>query len=158
MKKITVTALFFAIGISLFGQTKATAETAVDFDLTLKKIYNLVKAGEAHKIDPDKLVVINGTVSVREVLNPDKKNFSGIIELNSGEWIGTEDIEIYKCYVKLDGSEFAPMIPARRSRHPKPEVIKLNEKIMVLGRYIGYSEDENGNKTPVIQGIKIRKE
>ncbi len=158
MKRITISAVFFITALLVSAQTAAQAGNPVNFDLTLKKIYKMIEAGESHKINPNQFIVISGTVSAREVLNPDKDNFSGILELSSGEWLGVEDVAIYKCYVQLDGTEFAPMIPVRRSRRPKPEEIQLNEKILVLGKYLGYSEDENGIKYPVIQGIKVRKE
>jgi len=158
MKRITISAVFIITALLASAQTAVKAESPVNFDLTLKKIYKMIESGESNNINPNRFIVISGTVSAREVLNPDKENFSGILELSSGEWLGVEDVAIYKCYVQLEGSEFPSMIPVRRSRKPKPEVIQLNEKILVLGKYLGYSEDENGIKYPVIQGIKIRKE
>ena len=157
MKRITISALFFIAAVFAAAQTNGQVKDPVNFDLTLKNLYIMVKEGNANNIDPDQYLVINGTVSARQVLNSDKNNFEGILELSSGEWIGVKDVEIYRCYIKLEGSEFASMIPVRRSRKPKPEEIQLNTKILVLGKYLGYSEDENGNKYPVLKGFKIRK-
>lgn len=157
MKRITISAVFFSIALFVSAQTGGTAKDPVNFDLTLKDIYLMVQEGNANNINPDQYIVINGTVSAREVLNPDKENFVGILELSSGEWLGVEDVEIYRCYIQLEGSDFSSAIPVRRSRKPKPEEIKLNTNILVLGKYLGYSEDETGNKYPVIKGFRIRK-
>ena len=157
MKKITISSLFFVIALLAAAQTNGQIKDPVNFDLTLKDLYLMVKEGNANNIDPDQYVVLSGTVSARQVLNPDKENFAGMLELSSGEWIGVKDVEIYRCYIQLEGSEFSSMIPVRRSRKPKPEEIQLNTKILVLGKYLGYSEDENGNKYPVLKGFKIRK-
>ncbi|RKX93901.1 MAG: hypothetical protein DRP59_01720 [Spirochaetes bacterium] len=157
MKRITISAVFFIIALLVSAETGGTAQDPINFDLTLKDIYTMVQEGNANNINPDRYLVINGTVSAREVLNPDKENFVGILELSSGEWLGVADVEIYRCYIQLEGSEFSSAIPVRRSRRPKPEEIQLNTKILVLGKYLGYSEDEQGNKYPVIKGFKIRK-
>ena len=157
MKKITISSLFFVIALLAAAQTNGQIKDPVNFDLTLKDLYLMVKEGNANNIDPDQYVVLSGTVSAKQVLNPDKENFAGMLELSSGEWIGVKDVEIYRCYIQLEGSEFSSMIPVRRSRKPKPEEIQLNTKILVLGKYLGYSEDENGNKYPVLKGFKIRK-
>ena len=159
MRKLFFTTIFFIAVFTLAAQTAGenslNDDSPINFNLTLKSLFE--KVAEGHTISPDKYIVISGTVSAREVLNPDKDNFSGILELSSGEWIATADISLYRCYVQLDGSEFAVMIPVRRSRKPNPAEISLNEKILVLGKYLGYSEDEKGNKYPVIQGIAVRK-
>ena len=49
------------------------------------------------------------------------------------------------------------MVQAGRSRNPNPAEISLNTRILVLGQYLGYTEDEEGNKYPVIEGYKVRK-
>ncbi len=152
MKKFIVAVLFFGSVFTL------AAQSTVNFDLTLKKLSLLVTEGKATTINKNQLLVIEGIVSAREILNPDKNNFSAVLELSTGQWIGTEKIDIYRCYIQLDGSKFAAMIPVRRSRKPNPAEIKLNTRILILGRYLGYSEDRKGNKYPVLQGIKVRKE
>ena len=151
MKKFIIAVLLFASVFSL------SAQNVINFDMTLEKLSTLVAEGKTDTINPNQYMIIGGTVSAREVLNPDKNNFSAVLELSAGQWEGTEKIDIYHCYVQLDGSEFVPMIPVRRSRKPNPAEIKLNSKVLILAKYLGYNEDEKGNKIPVLQGIKVRK-
>ncbi len=158
MKKIIVILILLTAVITLSAETNTRQTEIINFDVTLKTLSALISEGKADTIDPQQLLILEGTVSAREVLNPDKENFSGILELSTGEWEGVENVAIYRCYVQLDGSEFAAMIPVRRSRKPNPLEISLNSRVLILGKYIGYSQDENGNKYPVIQGIKVRKE
>ncbi len=148
----------FIVAVFLLGSVfTLSAQSNINFDITLKKISTLVTEGKTDAINPNQFMVIEGTVSAREVLNPDKNKFSAVLELSAGQWEGTEKIDIYHCYVRLDGSEFVPMIPVRRSRKPNPAEIKLNSKVLILAKYLGYNEDEKGNKIPVLQGIKVRK-
>ncbi len=149
---------FIAV-VLLFGSLwTLSAQSAVNFDMTLQKLSTLVTEGKANTINPKQFFVIGGIVSAREILNADKNNFSAVLDLTAGHWEGTVKIDIYHCYVRLDGKAFVPMIPARRSRKPNPAEIKLNSKVLVLGTYLGYNEDEKGNKIPVIQGIQVRKQ
>jgi hypothetical protein len=157
MKKYTFLLFFFIIIICLGAQTTIDLVEQIDFNLSLKEIALMVENGKSDEIDESKLIILDGIVSSREVLFADEENFIGVLELSYGEWEGLENVAIYKCYVQIQGLEFAPMIPVRRSRNPNPAEISLNTHILILGRYIGYTEDETGQKFPVLEGSKIRK-
>jgi len=157
MKKYTFILLFLCILLSVSAQVTTNLETQINFDLSLKDIVLLVEAGNSSEIDMNQYIILEGVVSSREVLYTDEENFVGMLELSYGEWQGLENVSIYQCFIQLQGLEFATMIPARRSRTPNPAEISLNTRILVLGRYLGYSEDENGEKYPVIEGLKVRK-
>ena len=157
MKKYTFILLFLLILLSLSAQVATNPETQINFDLSLKDIVLMVESGKSSEIDMNQYIILEGVVSSREVLFADEENFVGMLELSYGEWEGLEDVNMYQCFVQLTGLEFAAAIPARRSRNPNPAEISLNTRILVLGQYLGYSEDENGNKYPVIEGYKIRK-
>ena len=157
MKKYTFLLFFFIIIVSIGAQTSVDLVEQIDFDYSLKDIVLLVENGKSDEIDMGKFIILDGVVSSREVLFADEENFIGILELSYGEWEGLENVAMYNCYVQIQGLEFAPMIPVRRSRNPNPAEIALNTHILVLGRYIGYSEDETGQKYPVVEGVKIRK-
>lgn len=157
MKKYTFVLLFLFILLSLSAQVTANVEMQINFDLSLKDIVLLVESGKSAEIDINQYIILEGVVSSREVVLADEENFVGKLELSYGEWEGLEDVNMYKCFVQLSGLEFAAMIPVRRSRTPDPVEISLNTRILVLGQYLGYSEDENGNKIPVVEGYKVRK-
>ena len=157
MKKYTFILFFLFILLSVSAQTATDLETQINFDLSLKDIVLMVEAGNSSEIDMNQYIILEGVVSSREVLYADEENFVGMLELSYGEWQGLEHVAMYQCYVQLQGLEFASMIPVRRSRNPDPAEISLNTRILVLGRYLGYSENEEGKKYPVIEGYKVRK-
>jgi len=157
MKKFTLILFLFFILFSLSAQINNDADTMINFDLTLKNIVQMVESGNSNDIDMDKYIILDGIVSDREVLASDKENFVGILEISYGEWEGLENVAIYKCLIQLQGLEFASMIPARRSRTPNPEEITLNTHLLIMGKYLGYSENDDGGKIPVIEGYKLRK-
>lgn len=157
MKKYTFILLFMIILLSLSAQVTTNSEIQINFDLSLKDIVLMVESGRSSEIDMNQYIVLEGVISSREVLFADEENFVGMLELSYGEWDGLENVNMYQCFVQLTGLEFAVMIPARRSRNPNPAELSLNTRILVLGQYLGYREDEGGNKYPVIEGYKIRK-
>ena len=157
MKKYTFILFFLLILLSVSAQTATELETQINFDLSLKDIVFLVESGKSNEIDMNQYIILEGVVSSREVLYADEENFIGMLELSYGEWQGLENVAMYQCFVQLQGLKFATMIPVRRSRTPNPAEISLNTRILVLGRYLGYSEDEEGKKYPVIEGFKVRK-
>ena len=157
MKKFTFILFLSFILFSLSAQTNSSTDTIINFDLTLKKIVKLVESGNSNDIDMDQYIILDGIVSDRIILASDKENFVGRLEISYGEWEGLENVAIYKCLIQIQGLEFASMIPARRSRTPNPNEITLNTHLLILGKYLGYNEDDSGNKTPVIGGYKLRK-
>ncbi len=157
MKKYTFILLFMFILLSVSAQVTTNLEAQINFDLSLKDIVLMVETGNSTEIDMNQYIILEGVVSSREVLYTDEENFVGMLELSYGEWQGLENVAMYQCFVQLQGLEFATMIPVRRSRTPNPAEISLNTRILVLGRYLGYSEDEEGKKYPVIEGLKVRK-
>ena len=157
MKKYTFILFLFFILFSLSAQINDNPDSQINFDLTLKNIVTMVESGNSNNIDMDKYIILDGIVSDRMVLTSDKENFVGMLEISYGEWEGLENVSIYKSLIQIQGLEFASMIPVRRSRKPNPEEITLNTHLLILGKYLGYTEDDSGNKTPVIEGYKLRK-
>ena len=157
MKKYTFIFFFLVVLFSLSAQVNINLDAQINFDFTLKDIVLLVESGNSNEIDMNQYIILDGVVSSREVLYSDEESFVGMFEISYGEWEGLENVAMYKCFVKVQGLDFAPMIPVRRSRRPDPLEVPLNTHILILGKYLGYSEDETGQKYPVIEGFKIRK-
>ena len=129
----------------------------VSEDYSLDKLYTQVKKGQVSAIPKDKYIIIEGVVSSRQVIQPDEENFFGILEISSGSWDQGEDLEMYRCYFQLRGSEFYGTIPEGRSREPSPKEIPLHSHLLAVGTYLGYGEDAEGNKFPVLQAVNIRR-
>jgi hypothetical protein len=157
MKKYTFILMFLVNLLNVSAQITTDLETQINFDLSLKDIALMVESGKSNEIDMDRYIILDGVVSSREVLYADEENFIGMLEISYGEWQGLEKVVLYKGFVQLQGLDFAAMIPVRRSRTPDPLEIALNTRILVLGKYLGYNEDEEGKKYPVIEGFQIRK-
>ncbi len=157
MKKYSFIPVLLLIIFTISAQETLILDTQINFDLTLKDIVNMVESGNSNDIDMNQYLILDGVVSSREVLFADEENFIGMLEISYGEWEGLENVAIYQGFIQLQGLEYASMIPLRRSRRANPDEIVLNTRILVIGRYLGYSEDEDGKKYPVIEGIKIRK-
>ncbi|MDA3941318.1 MAG: hypothetical protein PF693_18735 [Spirochaetia bacterium] len=157
MKKYIFIFFFLSILFSLSAQVASDLETQLDFDLSLKDLVIMVESNKSNEIDMNQYIILDGVVSAREVLYADEESFVGMFEISYGEWEGLENVTMYKCFVQVQGLEFASMIPVRRSRTPNPAEILLNTHILVMGKYLGYSEDETGQKYPVVEGIKVRK-
>jgi hypothetical protein len=132
-------------------------EEVVSEDYTLDKLYIKVKNGQVSDIPKDKYIMIEGVVSSRQIIQQDEENFFGILEISSGSWEQGEDLEMYRCYFQLRGSEFHGTIPEGRSRETSPKEIPLHSHLIAVGTYLGYGEDAEGNRYPVLQAVNIRR-
>ncbi|MGA2611901.1 MAG: hypothetical protein ABSG38_00425 [Spirochaetia bacterium] len=137
-----------------FGLSRADFERVVDFSITLK---DLAAAADGRETLPaGKLVVINGTVSDVNVINKDEASFRVRIELITGEWIGTEDVKSYSCYVDFTGSEYFRIFPARPPRTPEPGTISINSRVIIVGRPLEVTKTPMGDKRILVEGMFVR--
>ncbi len=132
-------------------------ESVVSEEYTLDRLYSEVTRGKLSGIPKDKYILIEGVVSSRQVIQPQEDDFFGILEISSGSWEGGEDLEMYRCYFQLRGSQFFGTIPEGRSREVSPGEIPLHAHVLAIGRYLGYGEDAEGSRFPVLEAVKIRK-
>ncbi len=126
------------------------------FDLTLERLAAQVEAGDTGGIPKDRYLTINGVVSSRQLVNDSEQDYLAVLELSSGSWIEGEDLEVYRCYVQLRGPKFVGTIPKPRSREASENEIPLHAKILLVGRYLGYGEDQQGNRFPVLLAEDFR--
>jgi len=126
MKKYTFIFFFLSLMVSLSAQAATDLELQIDFDLSLKDIVLMVESGNSNDIDMNHYIILDGSVSGREVLFADEENFVGMFEISYGEWEGLTNVVLYKCLVQVQGLEFASMIPVRRSRmNPDKNILLL---------------------------------
>jgi hypothetical protein len=154
MKKI-ILGLFLALIISSSGMFADILEdfyNSLDISISFE---HLSKMSPEKVAEIEKLIIINGAVSSREIINEDENDFLALIELVNGEWEGMEDVKMYRCFIRLSGPEFFKRIPARRSRKKAENEIELNSRILVIGRVLG-SFEENGTYLPVVEALHVR--
>lgn len=131
-------------------------EEILVFDLSLERLAAQVEAGDTGGIPKDRYLIIDGMVSSRQLVNDAEQEYLGILELSSGNWVKGEELEVYRCYVQLRGPRFAGTIPEPRSREAAENEIPLHAKILLVARYLGYGEDDQGNRYPVLLAEDLR--
>lgn len=156
VKKLLTAVLFVSIPLFIFGQSIEDFNRVVDFGTTIRELSIAAAAGDTEAL-PDRLVIIDGSVASRLVIDGHAASYVGQIELVGGEWIGVEDVVTYRCYLLLKGPQFSHAIPARRSRTKHPDEIDLNSRILVVGKLLGIFDLEDGTTVPVLDVFHIRK-
>lgn len=156
IKKAFVAFFLVTIPLFIFGQTIEEFNDVVDFDITIRELATAAAAEDREAL-PDRLVIIDGSVASRLVIDGNRDTYMGQIELVGGEWIGVEDVVTYRCFLLLEGPRFANAIPARRTRTPHPDEIPLNTRIMVVGEYLGLFDMNDGTTVAVLNAHYIRK-
>ena len=137
-----------------FGLTRADFERVVDFSITLKDLA-AVADGQA-RLQSGKLVILSGTVSDVNVIGKDEASFRVRIELITGEWIGTEDVKSYACYVDFSGPEYFQVFPARPPRTPTPGIVAIDSRVIVIGRPAEVTKTPLGESRVVVEGMFVR--
>jgi len=137
-----------------FGLTRADFERVLDFSITLKDLA-AVAEGQAG-LPSGKLVILSGTVSDVNVIAKDEASFRVRIELITGEWIGTEDVRSYACYVDFSGPEYFKVFPARQPRTPTPGIVSIDSRVIVIGRPVEVTKTPLGESRVVVEGMFVR--
>lgn len=140
---------------SVSGQTREEWVSLVDFDVTLERLSEAVSSSEPMSIPEDKLFILQGSVSSRQVLNPDQQEYQAELKLVTGRWIDLDEVKMYSALIILSGPEFFNYVPARRSRNPHPDEVALNSDVMVVARLAGVLE-RDGEFLPVLEGFQLR--
>jgi hypothetical protein len=136
------------------GLSRADFQRVVDFSITLK---DLAAVADGHESLPTgKIVILNGTVSDVNVISKDEASFRVRIELITGEWIGTEDVKSYTCYVDFTGPEYFKIFPARQPRNPVPGTVVINSRVIVVGQPVAVTTTPMGEKRVLVQGMFVR--
>lgn len=138
-------------------ESDASSSFAVNMDTGLRELYTALNSDEVISFDPEALFVIDGIVSAREVERSRDEGFVGFLVLTAGQWLSNEQLVSYRCAVRLEGDQFAPLIPERRSRQRDPRALDLNTPVLVFGEFLGYSEGADGEKLPVLLARSVRK-
>ena len=134
--------------------SRADLDRVIDFSVTLKSLATAADSGAP--IPPGRTVLLSGTVSDVNILNKDQAGFKVRMEMITGEWIGTEDVKAYSCYVEFTGAEYFKMFPARPPRTPDRDLVVLNSRVIVVGRVVNVATTPLGAKRVLLDGAFIR--
>ena len=134
--------------------SRAELDRVIDFSVTLKSLASAVQDGSSLPIG--KTVLISGTVSDVNITNKDPADFHVRLELITGEWIGTDDVKAYTCYVDFAGSDYARLIPARPPREANRSLVTLNSRVLVVGRVVGITSTALGGRQVLLDGAFVR--
>ena len=161
MKKRILLSFLCAVFLVSAGAAVSAASVndflgVVNFSMTLRDLSLLVTRGNQDQADTDRFIIVDGSVTSREVLSGEGETFVGEIEVIQGEWIGLEDVRMYRCIVRFTGDEFASLIPARRSRRRSETELTLHSRVLVVGRLAEFRTMADGSVIPVIEGKFIR--
>jgi len=137
-----------------FGLSRADFERVADFSVTLKDLAAV--ADGAARMPDGRFVVLNGTVSDVNVIDKEQASFRVRIELITGEWIGTDEVKSYSCYVDFTGPEFSKVFPAKPPRTPVEGTVVINSRVIVVGRPLEVTRTPLGEKRVLVQGIFVR--
>ncbi|MFW5745414.1 MAG: hypothetical protein ACOCW3_03205 [Spirochaetota bacterium] len=161
MKKLSVVVLV-AVLLALVA-TPGTSQVSPDeferiinFDDSIQSLATLVRTGAYDQIDVDRYYVLDGSVASTQVFDADRESFQAVIELVSSRWIGLERIEAYHVYVLVEGPEYADRIPERMPRDPGPEIIETNQRLLVIGPFIGTAMLDESTEVAVIEAVALR--
>ncbi|HVO38548.1 MAG TPA: hypothetical protein VMV03_05910 [Spirochaetia bacterium] len=134
--------------------SRADFDRVVDFSITLKDL--AAAADGSGRLPAGRLCVLNGTVSDVEIVSRDEATFRVRIELITGEWIGTEDVRSYSCYVEFSGPEFFKVFPPRPPRTPVPGTVVINSRVIVVGRPLDITKTPQGENRVRVEGMLVR--
>jgi hypothetical protein len=152
--RIGLAACLFLAAVLAPAITRSEFDRVVDFSVSLKTI---AAAASGETILPEgKLFVLDGTVSDVTVLNKEEDSFRARIELISGEWIGTEDVKSYSCWIEFSGPGFFKSFPARPPQNPTPDMVFLNSRLLVVARPLTVTTSHTGEKRMLMEGIYTR--
>jgi hypothetical protein len=145
---------FFAAATAVFGLSRADFERVVDFSVTLKDLAAVADGRES--LPSARIVILNGTVSDVDVISKEEGSFRVRIELITGEWIGTEEVKSYTCYVDFNGPEYFRTFPARPPKVLAPGTVAINSRVIVIGRPIEVTKTPMGEKRVLVEGMFVR--
>lgn len=153
---VLATGIFIVPGATLYAANESGFDAAVDFSMNIRDIDTLVSQNQARKIDPNKYLVLNGSVASIDIVQPDEKNFVALVELVQGGWTGTEKVSLYQVFIVFSGPEFYKRIPSQPPQNPGPDIIQKNSQLLVIGRFADVGQLPDGKNVAVISGLHAR--
>lgn len=140
----------------LLAYDREDFDRVVDFSATVKTLETLSTAQARERGLLARLVLLDGTVTSLQFLNAEEAGFALEMELVSGEWIGLEDVKIYRCRVRFQGPAFFRQFPRRAPKNPEPAQVVLNDRVLIVAKAVARVGDEAGQSLWLLEGLHVR--
>ena len=136
------------------AQTRAAFDRIVDFSVTLKTVSAAATGGAV--LPANRLLLLEGSIGEVVVLDDRPEAWKVRVELVAGEWIGTEEVRGYRCWVTFAGPGYAEIFPGEAPEEPSPGYLPLHTRVLVLARAIAPVVTPLGEKVMELEGIAVR--
>lgn len=149
-----VTLSLAAAGLSALS--RSDFDRTVDFAVEIKELDAYLTGQRTLPERNQRFLLLEGTVSDVVVLDKEEATFKVRVELISGEWVGTEDVKSYTCWIVFSGPEYAKLFPARAPKTPGPGVVTVNTRILAVALARDVGQNAFGEKRVILEGIHYR--
>jgi len=144
----------------LAGATLAGAlddfDSVVDFSVTLKELAGADEAAARAYGLKSRYLILDGTVTSIQFLEPEEEGFRAQLELVAGEWVGLEEVRSYRCRVLFEGRRFFRLLPRRVPRNPDASVIVPNDRVLVVARALRLVQEQGEEPVWLLEGVHAR--
>ena len=136
--------------------SRSDFDKAVDFTVGIKDLDRYVTGEKPLPERNPRFLLLEGTVSDIVILDKEEATFRVRVELLSGEWLGTEDVKGYACWVIFSGTEFSKLFPVKAPKTPGPNVVTVNTRLLVAASAREVTATALGEKRVVLEGLYYR--
>ena len=131
-------------------------DRVVDFAATVKTLDGLSAAQAREQGLLGRLLLLDGTVASLQFLDPEEASFSVEMELVDGEWVGLEEVKIYRCRIRFQGPDFFRQFPRRAPKNLDPSQVTLDDRVLVVAKALLKGGEEAGQPLWLLQGLHVR--
>jgi len=136
------------------AQTRAAFDRIVDFTVTLKTVSTAAAGGAV--LPANRLLLLEGSIGEVVVLDDRPEAWKVRVELVAGEWIGTDEVRGYRCWVTFAGPAYGDVFPAEPPDEPAPGYLPTHARVLVLARALGPAVTPLGEKVMMLEGLAVR--
>lgn len=141
------------IGHLVIARTPEQLEDTIDFDTSIDTIAEAVRSGTTVEIEPERYLMLEGSVAAVIVFDPTPETFQAVVELVSADWQGLQSIAVNRVYILLQGPVFADRVASRPT--PDADTIQVNQELLVIGQFVGTAQLED-EELGVVQAVRVR--
>ena len=148
-------AAFLLAPLAAGAQERNGFDQVVDFSVTLKTLALNAGNPQADFAQQEKYLILNGTITGIQLLDPEQATFRARVELVTGEWDGLEEVRSYRCFVLFEGPEFFRLLPKRKNPASAVQV-GVTDRVIVVARAIEPLADPSGGADWLLRGFHLR--
>jgi hypothetical protein len=149
-------ALAASLAESLAAYDRKDFDRIVDFATTVKTLDGLSAAQAREQGLAGRLLLLDGTVAALRFLDSEEATFAVEMELVAGEWVGLEEVKIYRCRIRFQGPAFFRQFPRRAPKSPEPSQVALDDRVLIVAKTLLKGGEESGQPLWLLQGLHVR--